>query len=185
MDCWPAPAWSQISIAGRGWMEGSVGMVPCLSWPASNSYSDVVQACLISYWIPLFLVMFFGLGFLVFYWSLFHSFQFKFTFFWFRHVLEDCVAVEACRVREGIRAFLSECRGAGWSRRTSFRYYVTGLDKDGVEISRKDHLLRGASLARLTDAWLNTWTWFCIVFLFLNTCCELCLLICFITLKVS
>ena len=75
-----------------------------------------------------------------------------------RHVLEDCMAVEACRVREGIRAFLSECRAVGWSRVTSYRFYVTGLNEDGVGVSRADHLLRGASLARLTDAWLSTWT---------------------------
>ena len=72
--------------------------------------------------------------------------------------MEDCMAVEACRVREGIRAFLSACSLAGWSRATSYRLYITGMDKDGVEIPKKDHLLRGASLARLTDAWLNVWT---------------------------
>ena len=68
------------------------------------------------------------------------------------------MAVEACRVREGIRAFLSACSLAGWSRATSYRLYITGMDKDGVKIPKKDHLLRGASLARLTDAWLNVWT---------------------------
>ena len=75
-----------------------------------------------------------------------------------RHVLEDCVAVEACRVREGIRTFLSECRRAGWSRATSYRFYITGMDEGGVKIPRIDHLLRGASLVRLTDMWLSTWT---------------------------
>ena len=74
-----------------------------------------------------------------------------------RHVLEDCLAIEACRVREGIRAFLAECRVLGWSRVTSFRFYVSGLDKNGVGISREQHLLRGASLARLTDTWLKIW----------------------------
>ena len=83
---------------------------------------------------------------------------FVFIFILFRHVLEDCMAVEACRVREGIRAFLSECRAAGWSRATSFRFYVSGLNKDGVGVSREHHLQRGASLARLTDSWLNSWT---------------------------
>ena len=77
-----------------------------------------------------------------------------------RHVLEDCVAVEACRVREGIRTFLSECRRAGWSRATSYRFYITGMDEGGVKIPRIDHLLRGASLVRLTDMWLSTWTQF-------------------------
>ena len=77
---------------------------------------------------------------------------------WFRHVMEDCMAVEACRVREGIRAFLSECRGAGWSRATAFRFFITGKDKDGVEVTKKTHLLRGASLARLSDAWIASWT---------------------------
>ena len=67
------------------------------------------------------------------------------------------MAVEACRVREGIRSFMSGCRLAGWSRATTFKLYVTGFDKDGVEVPRRDHLLRGASLARLTDAWLNVW----------------------------
>ena len=52
------------------------------------------------------------------------------------------MAVEACRVREGIRAFLSACSLAGWSRATSYRLYITGMDKDGVEIPKKDHLLR-------------------------------------------
>ena len=75
-----------------------------------------------------------------------------------RHVLEDCMAVEACRVREGIRSFLSDCRLAGWSRATSYRFYVSGRDKDGEKIAKRDHLLRGASLARLTDAWLSVWT---------------------------
>ena len=75
-----------------------------------------------------------------------------------RHVLEDCMAIEACRVKEGIRAFLSECRRMGWSRRTAFRFYVSGLDKNGVEITRNQHLLRGARLTRLTDTWLKTWT---------------------------
>ena len=68
------------------------------------------------------------------------------------------MAVEACRVREGIRAFLSECRRAGWSRATAFRFFITGKDKDGVEVTKKTHLLRGASLARLSDAWIASWT---------------------------
>ena len=111
-------------------------MVPCLPWVASSTCPDVIQACVITILVlflqyPLFLLS--------------------------RHVLEDCMAVEACRVREGIRAFLSACRGAGWSRAASFRFYVTGRDKDGLEIAKKDHLLRGASLTRLTDAWLNVW----------------------------
>ena len=68
------------------------------------------------------------------------------------------MAVEACRVREGIRAFLSDCREAGWSRATAYRFYIAGMDKDGVEVTTKVHLLRGASLARLSDAWTNSWT---------------------------
>lgn len=87
-----------------------------------------------------------------------HLFFLPSMFALLRHVLEDCVAVEACRVREGIRTFLSECRRAGWSRATSYRFYITGMDEGGVKIPRIDHLLRGASLVRLTDMWLSTWT---------------------------
>ena len=68
------------------------------------------------------------------------------------------MAIEACRVREGIRAFLSECRRAGWSAATAYRFYITGMDKDGEEVPKKTHLLRGASLNRLTEAWTSTWT---------------------------
>ena len=68
------------------------------------------------------------------------------------------MAIEACRVREGIRSFLAECRRAGWSRATSYRFYITGKDKSGVRIPRAEHLLRGASLVRMTDLWLSIWT---------------------------
>ena len=75
----------------------------------------------------------------------------------FRHVLEECMAVEACRIRVGIRAFLSRCRQMGWSQASAYRFYLTGKNEQNIKISKKDHLLRGASLAVLTDTWLSTW----------------------------
>jgi len=74
-----------------------------------------------------------------------------------RHVMEECMAVEACRVRVGIRAFLSSCRQLGWSQASAYRLYVSGRDEHGSKVSQKNHLLRGASLAVLTDTWLSTW----------------------------
>jgi len=74
-----------------------------------------------------------------------------------RHVLEECMAVEACRIRVGIRAFLSSCRQAGWSQASAYRLYLTGKNEQDIKVSKKDYLLRGASLAVLTDSWLSTW----------------------------
>ena len=35
--------------------------------------------------------------------------------------------------------------------------YINGLDTEGNKIDPKDHLSRGASLMKLTDAWLDVW----------------------------
>ena len=133
-------------------MESSPGMVSSLSRSTSESCLDVFQACFV-----LVCIFFFFLSFRSYVRNSFIFFL-PSMFALFRHVLEDCVAVEACRVRESIRTFLSECRRAGWSRATSYRFYITGMDEGGVKIPRIDHLLRGASLVRLTDMWLSTWT---------------------------
>ena len=69
----------------------------------------------------------------------------------------DCMAVETVRQSEGIRSYFDECRCAGLSSVTSFRYYIAGLDIKGTRIDIKDHLSRGGCLLRLTEAWLDTW----------------------------
>ena len=75
----------------------------------------------------------------------------------YRHVLEQCKAIETSRSQEGIRTFYDECRSAGLSSETTFRYYILGLNVKGDAISVKDHLSRGGSLMRLTEAWLEIW----------------------------
>ena len=74
-----------------------------------------------------------------------------------RHVLQDCVAVEEVRVREGIRTFLNDCKIAGRSSATAYRLYVTGEDAFGSKIATEEHLQRGGCLSRLTDEWLDLW----------------------------
>ena len=76
-----------------------------------------------------------------------------------RHVLEDCFAVEAWRIREGARTFLTECRMVDWSRATAYRFFISVYKKDGTNVLRKEHRLRGGSLIRLRNAWLATWKW--------------------------
>ena len=74
-----------------------------------------------------------------------------------RHVLADCMAVEATRMREGIRDFLDECHVVGRSSAAAFVYYVTGKDKNGEIVPVVGHLQRGASLLRLQEKWVETW----------------------------
>ena len=74
-----------------------------------------------------------------------------------RHVLEECMAVEACRIREGIRTFLAQCRMAGLSHASAYLYYIQGKSAGGSKIPRREHLQRGASLIRLTEVWKDTW----------------------------
>ena len=74
-----------------------------------------------------------------------------------RHVLEQCVAVEATRKTEGIRSFLESCREAGLASETAFRFFISGLDSKGCPIKVCDHMLRGKSLMKLTEAWLDIW----------------------------
>ena len=74
-----------------------------------------------------------------------------------RHVLEDCVGVSPVRRAEGISKFLDDCLKEGRSRASAYMFYVTGKDCNGEQIPVKDHLERGGSLSRLTDAWLGLW----------------------------
>ena len=67
------------------------------------------------------------------------------------------MAVETVRQREGIRSFLDECHRAGLSSEAAYRYFISGLDKEGIPIPVKDHLSRGGSLLKLTEEWLNIW----------------------------
>lgn len=76
-----------------------------------------------------------------------------------RHVLEDCMAVEACRIREGVRDFFKSCRFAGVSQCRAYKLFLNGMGPDGTKVPRSEHLHRGASLIRLTQTWLNTWEW--------------------------
>ena len=48
-------------------------------------------------------------------------------------------------------------RDAGLSEVAAYRAYIMGKDCHGVPIGVSDHLARGASLSKLTDAWLATW----------------------------
>ena len=75
----------------------------------------------------------------------------------YRHVLESCMAVETVRQREGIRSFLDECHRAGLSSEAAYRFFISGLDKEGIPIPVKDHLSRGGSLLKLTEEWLDIW----------------------------
>ena len=72
-------------------------------------------------------------------------------------MLEQCKVIEPSRRQEGIRTFFDECRNAGLSSETTFRYYISGLNVKGDAIPVKDHLSRGGSLLRLTEAWLEIW----------------------------
>ena len=74
-----------------------------------------------------------------------------------RHVLEVCRAVSAVREAEGILSFLEMSRVAGLSKLAAYRAYILGKDCHGAAIGVTDHLARGASLLKLTDAWLATW----------------------------
>ena len=67
------------------------------------------------------------------------------------------MAVEACRIREGIRTFLAQCRMAGLSHASAYLYYIRGMSAEGSKIPRREHLQRGASLIRLTEVWKDTW----------------------------
>ena len=67
------------------------------------------------------------------------------------------MAIEACRIREGVRGFLTRCCVAGLSQASAYRFYLNGLEPDCSKIPRKEHLQRGASLIRLSDTWLSTW----------------------------
>ena len=67
------------------------------------------------------------------------------------------MAVEGTRVHEGIREFLTSCRMSGLSQATAFSYFVSEKSPLGLKITLKEHLLRGSSLERLTNTWLNTW----------------------------
>ena len=67
------------------------------------------------------------------------------------------MAVETARQREGIRNFFDVCWHDGLSSETTYRYYISGLDSKGHSVPVKDHLSRGGSLLRLTEAWLDTW----------------------------
>ena len=67
------------------------------------------------------------------------------------------MAVEACRIREGIRTFLAQCRMAGLSHASAYVYYIQGKSAGGSKIPRREHLQRGASLIRLTEVWKDTW----------------------------
>ena len=72
-------------------------------------------------------------------------------------MLESCPAVEAVRKSEGIRNFFDNCNDVGLSSECAYRYYISGLDIKGDKVQVKDHLSRGGSLLRLTEAWLDTW----------------------------
>ena len=67
------------------------------------------------------------------------------------------MAVEACRIREGVRDFFTSCRLAGVSRCRAYKLFLNGMGPDGTKVPRSEHLHRGASLIRLTKTWLNTW----------------------------
>ena len=67
------------------------------------------------------------------------------------------MAVEACRIRQGIRTFLAQCRMAGLSQASAYLYYIRGMSAEGSKIARREHLQRGASLIRLTEVWIDTW----------------------------
>jgi len=76
-----------------------------------------------------------------------------------RHVLEECMAIEACRIREGVRCFFTRCCVVGLSQETAYKLFLNGARPDGTRIPKCEHLQRGASLIRLTESWLNTWEW--------------------------
>ena len=67
------------------------------------------------------------------------------------------MAVSSERDAEGITGYLASCREAGMSKAASYGAYVMGRDCQGIQIPVPEHLARGGSLARLTDAWLATW----------------------------
>ena len=72
-------------------------------------------------------------------------------------MLEECVAVSPVRDSEGITSFFESCKEAGLGKTASYSAFVMGKDSKGVQIPVKEHLTRGGTLSRLTDAWLATW----------------------------
>ena len=73
------------------------------------------------------------------------------------HVLLEYLAIKGTRVREGIRAFIEDCRRLGKSEKTAHSLFIQGLDPSGAKVSIRDHLKRGASLSAMTSMWLYTW----------------------------
>ena len=104
--------------------------MPCLPWTGKGPFANVLKAC----------------------------FTVKpINYALRRHVLEDCRVIESVRKAEGIRRFLEECHGAGLSSASAYRYYISGLDSGGNSIPVMEHLKRGRSLMRMTDAWISIW----------------------------
>ena len=56
-----------------------------------------------------------------------------------------------------IKKIKNDLKCAGRSRATAYRYYILGLNKEGVKMDQAVHLHRGSCLKKLTDDWLGTW----------------------------
>ena len=114
----------------KTWARRAACLLPCLPWTDKGPFSHVLKAC----------------------------FTVKpINYVLRRHVLEDCRVIESVRKTEGIRSFLEECHGAGLSSASAYRYFISGLDSSGNSIPVKEHLKRGRSLLRMTDAWISIW----------------------------
>ena len=114
----------------KTWARRATCLLPCLPWTGKGPFANVLKAC----------------------------FTVKpINYVLRRHVLEDCRVIESVRKAEGIRRFLEECHGAGLSSASAYRYYISGLDSGGNSIPVMEHLKRGRSLMRMTDAWISIW----------------------------
>ena len=72
-----------------------------------------------------------------------------------RHVLEECTAVRATRMKTGITKFLGDCGIAGIPRAMRYKTYVTGRAPDLARLPIKEHLARGGALMELQHSWLE------------------------------
>ena len=72
----------------------------------------------------------------------------------FRHVFEECCAVDVARSSAGIADFLDACSAAGVPRALRYSMFLNGLNPDGSELALGDYLQRGSALLELQASWL-------------------------------
>ena len=74
-----------------------------------------------------------------------------------RHLVEQCQVVHHIRRKHNIDSFFDEVLQRGGSSAQAFRYYVNGLDSEGVPVAKENFMERGAALVEIHAAWLKSW----------------------------